>query len=238
MPSSSLSSIGLPPQLLRRYLPELVDYTPLLQARIQTPSLMLYTEPAQTLAHLLIGYSVNGVVPSTMNLLNEVGLHALPDNVDAYYTTPREIIRQTLRESFAKASSLALSLIAKSDYGWTRLDAMRISHTLRLGYDDPEQAKAQHVLRLASRILKIRAYLPITANAHLYRTLNQLGQLRIHPILQEKLRHAGWVGLSETELLAIQSAAMLCMHATSNQFGISLEELDAWYWGMEKGTVQ
>ena len=226
------ASTALPSNLLRRYQPELVQYMPLSQTRIQTPGLALYADPVHTLTHLLVGYSVNGWIPNTMALMDAVGIHGLPDDIDGYYPTPRELIRQTVREAYTKGPALAASLMAKAENGWTRLDAMRIAHILHLGYNDSEQAKAQHVLRLASRTLKIRAYLPITANVHLYRTLNQLGQLQIHPVLLTKLERHGLKGLNGDELRAMQTAAMLCIHATSAQFGVSLEELDAWYWEM------
>lgn len=230
-------SSALPSNLLRRYQPELVQYMPLSQARIQTPGLALYADPVHTLTHLLVGYSVDGCIPHTMALMNAVGIHGLPDDIDSYYPTPRELIRQTVREAYTKGPALAASLMAKADNGWTRLDAMRIAHLLRLGYSDPEQAKAQHVLRLAAKTLKIRAYLPITANVHLYRTLNRLGQLQIHPELLTKLQQHGLKGLNGDELRAMHTAAMLCIHATSAQFGVSMEELDAWYWEMSESKT-
>lgn len=227
-------SSALPSNLLRRYQPDLVQYMPLSQARIQTPGLALYADPVHTLTHLLVGYSVDGCIPHTMALMNAVGIRGLPDDIDSYYPTPRELIRQTVREAYTKGPALAASLMAKADNGWTRLDAMRI------GYSDPEQAKAQHVLRLAAKTLKIRAYLPITANVHLYRTLNRLGQLQIHPELLTKLQQhglKGLKGLNGDELRAMQTAAMLCIHATSAQFGVSMEELDAWYWEMSESKT-
>ena len=89
-------SSALPSNLLRRYQPELVQYMPLSQARIQTPGLALYADPVHTLTHLLVGYSVDGCIPHTMALMNAVGIHGLPDDIDSYYPTPRELILDIL----------------------------------------------------------------------------------------------------------------------------------------------
>jgi hypothetical protein len=67
--------------------------------------------------------------------------------------------------------------------------------------------------------------------------LNRLGQLQIHPELLTKLQQHGLKGLNGDELRAMHTAAMLCIHATSAQFGVSMEELDAWYWEMSESKT-
>jgi hypothetical protein len=67
------ASTALPSNLLRRYQPELVQYMPLSQTRIQTPGLALYADPVHTLTHLLVvdilprpkgrGFLLDGDVP-------------------------------------------------------------------------------------------------------------------------------------------------------------------------------
>lgn len=176
-----------------------------------------------------------GFAPSPVLTAGDINMHfgAIPDP---------EQRRDILNEAFTKSGTLAETLLSEVSGGWGVMEALAISQTLPAGYKDEALKKAQLALFMSSQALgAIGLHVPVEvtvfADYQLPKVMRHLGQLEFHPELAAKIDRGELLPADGTEERAIRAATILCGEDTSARSGVSIGDLDYWYWLQRNDTA-
>lgn len=150
--------------------------------------------------------------------------------------------RDILNEAFAKSGVLAATLLLDASSGWGVMEALAIAQTLPAGYKDEALKKAQLALFMSSQALEtIGFHVPVDvtvfADYQLPKVMRHLGQLEFSPELAAKIDRGELLQADGREEHAIRAATILCGEDTSARSGVSIGELDYWYWLQRNDTA-